>query len=181
MDSPFMTTVAIGLAKCGNRVARFEFSYMRKSRIEGRRRFPDSVTALMEDWQTVILSLKSESTLIIGGKSLGGRIASLVADDAGVAGLVCIGYPFHPPGRFDKLRTEHLKTLVTPTLIVQGERDAFGNQSEVNNYNLSDSIHVEWLRDGDHSLKPRKKSGCTEADNLSRAVHLISEFVCQLT
>ena len=181
MDSPFMNTIALGLAKRGNRVIRFEFPYMRASRGEGKRRFPDSAAVLAKHWQEVISSLKSKSTLIIGGKSLGGRIASLVADEAEVAGLVCLGYPFHPPGRPDKTRTEHLKTLMTPTLIIQGERDAFGDKSEVNNYNLSDSIHVEWLRDGDHSLKPRKKSGSTEAQNLGRAVHLISEFACQLT
>ena len=180
MQSPFMTTIAIGLAKRGIRVARFEFPYMRASRIEGKRRLPNSAALLMKHWQEVIVSLKAEKKLIIGGKSLGGRIASLVADEARVAGLVCLGYPFHPPGRPDKLRTEHLKTLVTPTLILQGDRDAFGDQSEIGNYNLSNSIRVDWLTDGDHSFKPRKKSGCTESENLTRAVHLISEFVGQL-
>ena len=175
-----MTTIAIGLAKRGIRVARFEFPYMRASRIEGKRRLPNSAALLMKHWQEVIVSLKAEKKLIIGGKSLGGRIASLVADEARVAGLVCLGYPFHPPGRPDKLRTEHLKTLVTPTLILQGDRDTFGDQSEIGNYNLSNSIRVDWLTDGDHSFKPRKKSGCTESENFTRAVHLISEFVGHL-
>ncbi|HCK54632.1 MAG TPA: alpha/beta hydrolase, partial [Planctomycetaceae bacterium] len=62
----------------------------------------------------------------IGGKSMGGRMASLVADECGVAGLVCLGYPFHPPAKPEKLRTEHLAGLSTPTLIVQGDRDRFG-------------------------------------------------------
>ena len=181
MDSPFMTTMAVGLAKRGHRVARFEFPYMRASRIEGKRRVPNSTAVLMKHWQKVIASLKSRGPLIIGGKSLGGRIATLVADEARVAGLVCLGYPFHPPGRPDKLRTEHLKTLATPTLIIQGERDTFGDQSEIRNYNLSSSIRVDWLQDGDHSFKPRKKSGCTETDNLSRAVYLVSEFMRRLT
>ena len=181
MDSPFMTTMAVGLAKRGHRVARFEFPYMRASRIEGKRRVPDSAAVLIKHWQEVITSLKTKGPLIIGGKSLGGRIATMIADEARVAGLVCLGYPFHPPGRPDKPRTKHLKTLAIPTLIVQGERDIFGDQNEVDSYNLSNSIHVVWLKDGDHSFKPRKKSGCTEIENLSKAVHLISDFVRQLT
>ncbi|SVD10003.1 uncharacterized protein METZ01_LOCUS362857, partial [marine metagenome] len=84
MDSPFMTTMAVGLAKRGHRVARFEFPYMRASRIEGKRRVPDSAAVLIKHWQEVITSLKTMGPLIIGGKSLGGRIATMIADEARV-------------------------------------------------------------------------------------------------
>ena len=114
------------------------------------------------------------------GKSLGGRIASLVADETNVAGLLCLGYPFHPPGQPERIRTQHLTDLATPTLIVQGERDPFGNQGEVDGYDLSNSIRIVWLSDGDHSFKPRKKSGHTEPENLDKAIHSISTFVEQL-
>src|SRR5947209_18352568 len=100
--------------------------------------------------------------LVIGGKSMDERIASLVADEAGVAGLICLGYPFHPVGKPDKLRVAHLRTIKTPTLIVQGERDPFGSREEVAEYELSPTVQVKWMKDGDHGFKPRKSSGTTE-------------------
>ncbi len=120
--------------------------------------------------------LHGERKLLIGGKSMGGRIASLVADECNVRGLVCLGYPFHPPGRPERLRTAHLRDLKTPTLILQGERDAFGRPDEVSEYDLSSKIRVHWIADGDHSLKPRKSSGRTQEQNLSEVVEEILRF-----
>jgi predicted alpha/beta-hydrolase family hydrolase len=113
----------------------------------------------------------------IGGKSMGGRMASLVADEAGVRALVCFGYPFHPPGKPEQLRTAHLAGMRTPTLILQGERDPFGTTADVAGYTLSKAIRVEWLPDGDHSFKPRKASGATEGGNLRQAVESASLFL----
>ena len=101
----------------------------------------------------------------------------MVANEAGVAGLVCLGYPFHPVGKPDKLRVEHLRTIKTPTLIVQGERDPFGSREEVKGYKLSKAIKVKWMKDGDHSCKPRKSSGRTEEQNWEEAVAEIVGFV----
>ena len=115
--------------------------------------------------------------LVIGGKSMGGRIASLVADEAGVAGLVCLGYPFHPVGKPDQLRVEHLQTIKTPTLIVQGERDPFGTREEVARYKLSKAVRVAWMTDGDHSFKPRKSSGRTERQNWEAALNEVAAFL----
>jgi predicted alpha/beta-hydrolase family hydrolase len=125
-------------------------------------------------------TLGDAARLVIGGKSMGGRIASMVADDAGVAGLVCLGYPFHPPGKPDKLRVEHLRALRTPTLIVQGERDALGHRDEVAGYALSPAIRLHWLADGDHSFKPRKASGRTEAENCEEGAAAVAEFAGDL-
>ena len=108
---------------------------------------------------------------------MGGRIASMVADEAAVCGLVCLGYPFHPPGDPAKTRIKHLQALTTPALIVQGERDSFGGREEVAKYKLSREIQIEWIGDGDHSFKPRKSSGHTEADNLRTAIDLVVSFV----
>ena len=91
--------------------------------------------------------------------------------------VICLGYPFHPPGKPDKLRTEHLETIPVPALIVQGERDPFGRPDEVKTYSLSKKVEVVWIPDGDHSLKPRKKSGRTEEDNLQLAMDAAVEFV----
>lgn len=179
MDSDFMNFVAAGLAGGGLRVARFEFPYMVKRRADGKRRPPDRAPVLLETYLQVAADL-GPGNLIIGGKSMGGRIASMVADEAGVAGLVCLGYPFHPPGKPEKLRTEHLAGLKTPALILQGERDPFGRREEVGGYGLSRSIAVDFLPDGDHDLKPRKKSGRTREENWQDAVARIVRFIAAL-
>ena len=130
MDTGFMNAFAEGLADGGCRVVRFEFPYMAERRQTGKRRPPDREPILRQTWLDMIASVEAQ-TLFIGGKSMGGRIASLLADAAGVAGLICLGYPFHPTGKPDQLRVEHLQAIKTPTLILQGERDPFGNAEEV--------------------------------------------------
>jgi len=176
MDSPFLARVAAGLAAAGFRAARFEFPYMQATRADGKRRPPNSGKTLEAAWRAVIEELGADG-LVIGGKSMGGRIASMVADDAGVGGLVCLGYPFHPPGRPTQTRTAHLAQLRTPALIVQGERDAFGSIDDVAAYDLSPTIRVRWLPDGDHSFVPRKRSGRTEGENMEQALAWVAEFV----
>ena len=179
MDSGFMNVIARGLAERGLRLARFEFPYM-AGRRDGRRRPPDAQPALLETWREVIAELGGGARLVIGGKSLGGRMASLVADEVGARGLVCLGYPFHPPGQPTKLRVAHLETLATPTLVLQGTRDTLGNREEVAGYVLSPAIRVVWLEDGDHSFKPRAKSGKSEAQHLTTAADEIARFVAAL-
>lgn len=175
MDSPFMNAFAAGLAAAGLRVARFEFPYMAARRRGQGSGPPDRETVLRDTWRRVIDEFGPER-LVIGGKSLGGRMASLVADEARVKGLVCLGYPFHPTGKPQQLRVEHLATLATPTLIVQGERDPFGTQSEVAGYTLSPKIQLHWLVDGDHSFKPRKASGRTEQQNWQEGIAAVVRF-----
>jgi predicted alpha/beta-hydrolase family hydrolase len=175
MDTPFMNHMAAGLARQGFRVARFEFPYMASLRLTGKKKPPDREPVLRETWLRAIDEL-GRRNLIIGGKSMGGRIASLVADEAQVTGLVCLGYPFHPVGKPDTLRVKHLRDLRTPALIVQGTRDPFGSRAEVAGYDLSAAIAIHWLEDGDHGFKPRKSSGRTEKQNLDAAVEAIAEF-----
>lgn len=179
MDSPFMESVARGLAAAGLRVARFEFPYMARRRADGRKRPPDREPVLLETWEAVIERLGAP--LVIGGKSMGGRMASLVAAGreargAPVAGLACLGYPFHPPGKPERMRIDHLRAIRTPTLILQGTRDPFGRPEEVAGYPLSRAVRVHWLEDGDHGFRPRKASGRTEADNLAEAVAALAAF-----
>lgn len=183
MDSAFMNAIAAGVGSAGFRVARFEFPYMRARRVEGRKKPPDRESVLRESWHDAIRALSEKGgpgSLVIGGKSMGGRIASMVADEAGVLGLVCLGYPFHPPGQPDKLRVAHLEHLKTPALFLQGERDAFGTREEVARYQLSKAIRNLFLADGDHSFKPRVSSGRTERQNLSEAVALVTGFLGSL-
>ena len=180
MDSPTMEAIANGVAAAGIRVVRFEFPYMRRRRDGGRRRPPDRQAVLLETWHEVIDALGGAAKLVIGGRSMGGRMASLIADAVGARGLVCLGYPFHPPGKPERLRTEHLAGLRTPTLIVQGERDTFGSKDEVGGYDLSGAIRVHWLSDGDHSFVPRKKSGHTADGHLAEAVATTAKFIQSL-
>jgi uncharacterized protein len=177
MDSPFMNRVAAGLADRGFRVVRFEFPYMAKRREGGKRGAPDRPPVLLERWKDVVASLGGGKRLVVGGKSMGGRIASMIADEVGARGLVCFGYPFHPPGDPSRLRTAHLETLATPALILQGTRDAFGNREDVATYKLSGAIRLHWLEGGDHSFKPPAGSGRTEKQNVEEAIGAAAEFV----
>ena len=175
-----MNVVARGLAARGLRVARFEFPYMAKRRQGGGRGAPDAPRVLEAPWLVVVAALGGGRDLVIGGKSMGGRIASHVADRAGVRGLVCMGYPFHPPGRPEKLRTAHLAELRTPTLVLQGTRDDFGRPEDVDGYALSPAIRVQWIADGDHSFKPTKASGRSERQNVEEAIAAAAEFALAL-
>jgi predicted alpha/beta-hydrolase family hydrolase len=177
MDSPFMNRVSAGLASRGIRVVRFEFAYMAKRRTEGRRGAPDREPALRARWKEVIEQFGGGPRVVVGGKSLGGRIASMVADEVSARGLVCLGYPFHPPGDRSRLRTAHLAELRTPALIVQGTRDPFGTREDVAGYTLSGAIRIAWLEAGDHSFKPPARSGRTEAQNLEEAIAAVAAFV----
>jgi uncharacterized protein len=177
MDTPFMSTVARELGQRGIRVVRFEFPYMAARRTGGKRGAPDREPVLLNTWREVVAELGGGPRLFIGGKSMGGRMATLVADELKVRGAVIFGYPFHPPGQPNKLRTAHLETLTTPMLVLQGERDIFGSRDDVAGYRLSPQIRIEWIPDGDHSLKPRAKSGTTERQNLLHAIDTAAAFM----
>jgi len=177
MDSPFMATIAQALAGGDLRVVRFEFPYMRARREHRGRGAPDREPVLLDAWREVIKALGGGRQLIIGGKSLGGRIASMVADEAQARGLVCLGYPFHPPGKAPGARLKHLKSLRTPALIVQGTRDSFGGRDEVEKYGLPQQIRIAWIDDGDHSFKPRARSGRTEQQNLAAAADSVRDLL----
>ncbi|MFE0014599.1 alpha/beta family hydrolase [Mesorhizobium sp. NPDC059054] len=185
MDSSSLNAAAKALAEVGFRVARFEFSYMASRRTEGGRKPPPRAETLNPEYVAAVAALAAKGPLVIGGKSMGGRIASMVADElfasSRIAGLLCLGYPFHPPAKPQQLRTKHLAGLKTPTLIVQGTRDEFGTREEVPSYALSKAIEVFWLEDGDHDLKPRKSvSGFTAADHLKKMAEKVSAWAEKL-
>lgn len=183
MDTPFMNGIAERLGDAGLRVARFEFPYMAKRRADGRKRGPDRPETLLATWHAVAEQFAGNRPLILAGKSMGGRYASLFAaapDHASVAGVVALGYPFHPPGKPDRLRVDHLANLAVPMLIVQGERDSFGTRDEVAQYALPADIRIAWAPDGDHSLKPRKASGHSEESNLDMAASEIAGFAADI-
>lgn len=179
MDSDWMNDMAGRLARLGVNVLRFEFPYMAQRRVDGVKRPPNPAGKLQECWREVFAVVRRHvaGPLAIGGKSMGGRMASLVADELGVDALVCLGYPFYAVGKPEKPRVEHLAGLKTPTLIVQGERDALGNREAVEGYSLAPGIEVFWLVAGDHDLKPLKVSGFTHEQHLASAAQKVSEFL----
>lgn len=186
-SSPFMALVADLLAARGLCTHRFDFAYMAARAATGKRKPPPRAELLQGEYEAVVAevgaTLPAGARLLIGGKSMGGRVASLVADrlhaEHRIAGLVCLGYPFHPTGRPEQLRTGHLEQLTCPTLIVQGERDPFGNREEVAGYRLSAAIGVHWIGDGDHDLGPRGGSGFTRKGNLAEAADAIADFAAK--
>ena len=188
MDSEFIVRLSVLLNDKGLEVKSFEFPYMQKIRTEGKRRPPDRMPKLLIAYKQAIQSLAADKQIFIGGKSMGGRVASLLAAEKGaelavqkkfINGVICLGFPFHPPKKPDNYRGDHLTDINIDTLIVQGERDPFGTQTEVMGFDFSERVLLEFLADGDHSFKPRVRSGVTLEQNLARCAELIVEFIAK--
>lgn len=179
MDSPFMQQMTERLVARGVAVLRFEFAYMAERRATGRKRPPNPQSQLLQQWREVYRSVRQQTAgrLAIGGKSMGGRMASLLADELEVDALVCLGYPFYAAGKPEKPRVAHLAELRTPSLIIQGARDALGDRDTVASYSLSPAICMHWLTAADHDLKPLKKSGLTHEQHLDSAAGVVAAFL----
>jgi len=178
--SPFMQLFASGLAERGLDALTFNFVYM-----ENRKGAPDTKAKLEACYSAVIDAATSHkklkgNRLLIGGKSMGGRIASQVAatGDERIAGLVFLGYPLHPPGQPQKLRTDHWPSIKAPMLFVQGTRDAFGTPDEINpilkKLKLKASMYV--VETGDHSMKVQKSAGVGQDEVYQRVMDKIVEW-----
>jgi len=187
MHHEFMERVSSLLNKENINVVRFNFPYMDK-RIElGKRYPPDRMPKLIDCYKRVISDLPVNDSnqallpLFIGGKSMGSRVAATIAADDDIAiliqGVFCLGYPFHPTKKPDKLRLEPLRHTQKPVLILQGERDTLGSKVEIEQYDVSRLCHTIFLPDGDHSLKPRVKSGYTHQQHIETAVSAIVKFI----
>jgi predicted alpha/beta-hydrolase family hydrolase len=179
MDSPFMEHITETLIRQGVEVVRFEFPYMAERRLTGKKRPPSAKPQLLETWRHVIRAVRETNAapLAIGGKSMGGRMASLLADECNVAALVCLGYPFYATGKPEKPRVEHLANLQTPALIIQGERDALGNRQAVEQYGLSKHITIQWIPTANHDLKPLKASGMSHSQSITQSAIWIAQFL----
>lgn len=188
MDSDFMAEAAQALGASGHRVLRFEFPYMAARRgPEGRKRPPDRAPILLARWQAVLDAAETLSGVrpevanrpVIGGKSMGGRIAALIAEQQPdrLSGLICLGFPLHAVGKPKTDRGATLEALSLPTLICQGERDSMGTASLLQSLALPAGMQLHILPDGDHSFKPRKASGRTEAQNRAEAWSAIADFL----
>jgi predicted alpha/beta-hydrolase family hydrolase len=176
-NSEFMQLMAEGLAKHNINVVRFNFAYMQLAEDLGKRRPPDRAEKLLVHFTKVLSEIDNRLPIFIGGKSMGGRMASMLLQESIALGCICMGYPFHPPNKPEKLRTEHLLAINKPVLILQGERDTFGTRKEISSYNISTQVQIRYLADGDHGFKPRKASGFTLDDHLNLAITQTAEFI----
>ena len=179
MDSSFMSEYAQGLAEKGVRVIRFEFPYMQERRLNGKKRPPNRQPELIECFKQVLKDV--DGPCVLAGKSMGGRMASILASiedaSANIKGVLALGYPFHPQGKPEKLRTEHFPDLKAPMLIMQGSRDALGSIELVEALPIPSNIKVHWLEDGNHDLKPRVKSGFTHEQHKQVAIECGAQFI----
>ncbi len=187
-EHEFMQAMATELVAKGISIVLFNFPYMQTIKATSKRRPPDKADKLMSHFTAVIETCSKDNKALhnlpvfIGGKSMGGRMATMVYEAvSNVKGAIALGYPFHPPGKPEKTRTEHLQTASKPLLIIQGERDTFGTKSEVESYKkngvLSSMIECSYLEDGDHSFKPRKASGKTQEQHIAKAATLTASFI----
>ncbi|MCL7928442.1 alpha/beta fold hydrolase [Halomonas llamarensis] len=178
-DSAFMRQFATSLARQGVQVLTLDFAYMQQMHESRRRRPPPKIDKLVDElaqWYHFIEKLVP-SPIWVGGKSMGGRVASMLAAQQLVAGVIVTGYPFHPARAPEKRRLAHWPQVMCPALIAQGERDPLGSRQEVEGYTLPANVNIEWLTDGDHDFKPRRSTGLSQQILIDEAALLAASFV----
>ncbi|MBO9457676.1 alpha/beta family hydrolase [Labrenzia sp. R5_0] len=188
MDSTFMNKLAAALASQGIAAARFEFAYMAGRRTGGPKKPPPRADKLIAEFQTALQSVlsQSDSPLLIGGKSMGGRVAAMLAGGGSLPGrakgVACFGYPFHPTGKADaEWRLQPLQDAKRPVLVLQGDRDPFGSKAELDEVTLPAHVSLTYLEDGNHDFGPRGKSPATLDGNIKLAAEAVRAFVDRLT
>jgi len=190
VESDFMKSILLKLNNAGLETLPFEFPYMKIMSQTGKRRPPDRMPKLIKAFHEELQHYQAKypnTKIIVGGKSMGGRVASLLSaqleqdNKNTISGCICLGFPFHPPKKLEKYRGAHLEKIKTFTLILQGDRDIMGCKEEVEKYKLADSISIKYITDGDHSFKPRVRSGHTLEGNISMSSELIINFVNSLS
>lgn len=177
-DSAVLQQLTLALTVNKIAVVRFNFPYMQRQLSLGRKSFPDKMPLLLIAMQQQIQQCTADLPLFIGGKSLGGRVASLITDQPEVLASFAFGYPFHAPKK-NIWRTEHFTELNRPLHIIQGERDPFGNKQELTD-KAWPQVTLDWLPDADHDFKPRKISGYSQAELIVLSAHLCREKINEI-
>jgi len=181
-DADFMVEVSAKLNQQKINVLRFNFPYMDRRLIDGKRYPPNRMPILVECFTEILASVDSSLPIFLMGKSMGGRVAATLACEelTNVLGIICLGYPFHPQKQPEKLRLAPLQETKLPVLIIQGDRDALGNKDEISQYQISPQCQLVFLDDGDHNLKPRMKSGFTHQQHINSAINEITRFIDEI-
>jgi len=176
MNHEFMQSVAAAMSSKNFTVYLFEFGYMQQMQATGTRRPPPAVAKLELEFLALLNVLALTGPLVIGGKSLGGRVASMIVERSNALGWFALGYPFHPQRKPETLRVEHLLTNQKPGIIIQGTRDALGCYEEVLGYELPAHITLSWLGDMDHSFQPFKAADYSQIQAIERSVLDIEQW-----
>ena len=173
MHSPFMTYFHDELSRRGFLTVTFDFDYMEK------RKIPDPQPKLQARYRSVVgevIAQRKPKHVVIGGKSMGGRVASYIAGDTpSVSGLLFLGYPLHPPGKQDQLRDQHLYALKLPMLFISGTKDPFAERPLLDNVinKIGSNATMVWVEGGDHSLK----RGRADMESLPAAANRIDQWL----
>ena len=191
-SSSFMDAMALALVTEQISVLRFNFGYMNKRLVDGRKYPPERMPKLLSAMAQVINEQSDELPLFLAGKSMGGRVAATITsqlDDIGelvgydavqsVRGTICYGYPFHPSAKPDSLRLAPLQERIRPVMIIQGERDKLGDRAEIECYDVAQCCQIHFVEDGDHDLKPRVRSGFTHQAHIETAAKVTNTFIEQ--
>lgn len=153
------------------------FEYMRHIQETGKKRPPPKVDRLVEEYKGEIAGC---GKTLIGGKSLGGRVATQLTDDPNVIGVVCFGFPFHPPGKPEKHRLSWLESLTKPCLIFQGTRDPFGNREWVSQQSLPDLVKLVWVEGADHDFRISKRALAGQQNWMERMTDTMTEWFARI-
>jgi uncharacterized protein len=177
MSGDFMTTVAQGIARSGMLVCRFNFPYAERGR-----KAPDPQPKLESTFAAVVEAAREHAgteRVVLGGKSMGGRIAALVAPRLQPEGLVFLGYPLHPPGRPERLRSDAIAGAGAPMLFVEGTRDPFCPLGTLRTVLEESRVQAEVVEipDGDHSFRVRRSSGRSTEDSWSEVVRAVTRWI----
>ncbi|WP_183910202.1 alpha/beta family hydrolase [Simiduia aestuariiviva] len=177
MDSDFMTMVAEGLSRKGIEVVRFEFPYMAERRLTGKRRPPNPIAAIVAHFGERVDRWQGQDLpLFVGGKSMGGRAAAMLSSPA-ICATLAFGFPLHPAGKPERLRLAPLQQRDNDLLVVQGDRDALGDRQAFESIAIDKRVSICWLPDGDHDLKPRKRSGHSHEGHMAAAIDAAAQFI----
>jgi predicted alpha/beta-hydrolase family hydrolase len=181
MNSAFLTTISEGIQHQGINVVRFNFPY----KVAGKK-VPDRSEVLEDSWQLVINWVKDNlefNGLFIGGKSMGARISTMIAGEfPNIMGLVFLGYPLHPAGRFDEIRDEYLHLQQLPMLFIQGTRDPFARMDLLQNTlsDLRDCVTLHWIEGGDHAFRVLVRQGVSYPDTLKRVSETVAQWIWEV-
>lgn len=191
-SSSFMDAMALALVAEQISVLRFNFDYMNKRLVDGKRYPPERMPKLLSAMAQVINEQSDELPLFLAGKSMGGRVAATITSQLGdvdeligfnaaqgIKGTICYGYPFHPSAKPGSLRLAPLQERIRPVIIIQGERDKLGDRAEIECYEVAECCQIHFVEDGDHDLKPRVKSGFTHQAHIKTAAKVTSNFIDQ--
>ncbi|OJT01503.1 alpha/beta hydrolase [Marinobacter nauticus] len=187
MDSPFMEHLSEALERHGVATVRFEFPYMARRREDGRKRPPDRMPVLLDSFRAEVARVRDEvgedCLILVGGKSMGGRVASMLASDNApdISGVICYGYPFHPPGKPDRWRIDHFSTVGCPMMIIQGTRDPFGKPEEVAAQGEMPGLsRLRWLDGGNHDFQTPARHPGSQATLIEQAASETGRFIQEL-